>query len=202
MEADTALAGPGAAVVFPAALAHPPSDPCRRSQDPERSAHSDRAASAHQRQPRAQDLVAERVRQDHSGDGGGVRQGAASRPAPPRACRRTAYPAQPLGLPSVRPSQHLHCRCVHCSGGRGCVRAPAPVLVRADHGAILTMTILTMLDHGELANAAARAQAGERQPHEEEAGVLVGGSASVRFWLGRCGAADSLVSFSTPSSAV
>jgi len=78
------------------------------------------------------------------------------------------------------------------------VRAPAPVLVRADHGAILTMTILTMPDHGELANAAARAQAGERQPHEEEAGVLVGGSASVRFWLGRCGAADSLVSFSTP----
>ena len=64
------------------------------------------------------------------------------------------------------------------------MRAPAPVLVRADHGAILTMTILTMPDHGELANAAARAQAGERQPHEEEAGVLVGGSASVRFgWV-------------------
>lgn len=197
------LAGPGAAVVFPAALAQPPSDPCRRSQDPKRSAHSDRAASAHQRQPRAQDLVTERVRQDHSGDGGSVRQGTA-------ALRRPA--ARPAAAP---PTRHGHSACPACGrsstftaaastarGGRGCVRAPAPVLVRADHGAILTMTILTMPDHGELANAAARAQAGERQPHEEEAGVLVGGSASVRFWLGRCGAAGSLVSFSTPSSAV
>jgi hypothetical protein len=58
-----------------------------------------------------------------------------------------------------------------------------------------------MADHGELANAAARAQAGERQPHEEEAGVVVGGSASVRFWLGRCGA-DSLVSIPLASARV
>ena len=66
--------------------------------------------------------------------------------------------------------------------GRGCVRAArACRLLRA----ILTMTIPTMADHGELANAAARAQAGERQPHEEEAGVLVGASASVLFgWVG------------------
>eukprot|EP00964_Phaeocystis_antarctica_P086192 scaffold54562_cov65-Phaeocystis_antarctica.AAC.1 len=102
MEADTVLAGPGAAVVFPAALAHPPSDPCCRSQDPERSAHSDRAASAHQRQPRAQDLVAERVRQDHSGDGGSVRQGTAALHHPA---------ARPAAAPPIR---HGHSACPAC----------------------------------------------------------------------------------------
>ena len=112
--------------------AHPPSAPCRRSQDPERSAHSDRAASTHQRQPRSQDLVAERVRQDHSRNGGGVREGAA-------ALCRTAYPARPLDLPSVRPSQHLHERCGHCSGGRrlrasGCACARACRSRRAHPG--------------------------------------------------------------------
>ena len=80
------------------------------------------------------------------------------------------------------------------------MRAAAPVLVRVDHGEP-TLATLAMADHGEFANAAARAQAGERQPHEEEAGVFVGGSASVRFWLGRCGA-DSLVSIPLASARV
>lgn len=35
-------------------------------------------------------------------------------------------------------------------------------------------TFAAFSDHGELANSVARAQAGERQPHEEEAGVLLG----------------------------
>ena len=85
-------------------------------------------------------------------------------------------------------------------GGGGCVRAAAPVLVRVDHGEP-TLATLALTDHGEFANAAARAQAGERQPHEEEAGVVVGGSAFVRFWLGRCGA-DSLVSIPLASARV
>ena len=122
---------------FPLRQPTPPSAPCRRSQDPERSAHSDRAASTHQRQPRSQDLVAERVRQDHSRNGGGVREGAAA-----LCC--TAYPARPLDLPSVRPSQHLHYRCGHCSGGGGgCVRAAAPVLVRVDHAQPTLATLAT-----------------------------------------------------------
>ena len=75
-----------------------------KAEDPERPADPHRAAGAPQRQPGAQDRVAQRVRQDDPGDGGGVRQ-----------------------------------------------------------------------DYGEQPDAAARAQARERQPHEEEAGVqLIG----------------------------
>ena len=54
-------------------------------------------------------------------------------------------------------------------------------------------TFAAFSDHGELANSVARAQAGERQPHEEEAGVLLGelllgGAAprsrcSLQWWL-------------------
>ena len=116
----------------------------------------------------------------------------------------------PCAAPPIR---HGHSTCLACGrastctsaaatapGGGGCVRAAAPVLVRVDHGEP-TLATLALTDHGEFANAAARAQAGERQPHEEEAGVFVGGSASVRFWLGRCGA-DSLVSIPLASARV
>ena len=90
----------------------------------------------------------------------------------------------PCAAPPIR---HGHSTCLACGrastctsaaatapGGGGCVRAAAPVLVRVDHGEP-TLATLALTDHGEFANAAARAQAGERQPHEEEAGVqLIG----------------------------
>ena len=106
-----------------------------RSQDPERPSDPDRAARAHQRQPRAQDHLAQRVRQNHPGDGGRLLEGA----------------CPPLPLPAAR-------RCWP-----------------AGRASVLTLSPVCRADYGELANAAARAQARERQPHEEKAGLVVSG---------------------------
>ena len=65
-----------------------------RSQDPERPSDPDRAARAHQRQPRAQDHLAQRVRQNHPGDGGRLLEG--------------ACPPLPLPLPLAR---RWRCHC-------------------------------------------------------------------------------------------
>ena len=50
-------------------------------------------------------------------------------------------------------------------------------------------------DHGEQPNAAARAEARERQPHKEDAGIIV----SARDWLAEC-THNSLVAWVAPST--
>ena len=62
--------------------------------------------------------------------------------------------------------------------------------------ATLTMAILTMADHGELANTAACAQAGVHQPDEEDAGLLVSSILGAREVAAKADSMQTAMTFS------
>ena len=132
MEADTALAGPGAAVVFPLPWPTRPPTPATAAK-----IQNDLRILT-ERLARINDNLARKISSRNEYDKTIQETEAAyAKVQPPCAAAR---------LPPHRLPPHRHSACPACgrastctaaaatAGGRGCVRAAAPVLVRADHG--------------------------------------------------------------------